>query len=93
MTTYYNESICIVKESSEQTLIEMSISNGVCNMNFYLMGVEKLKQNFKNQRNKLIICLVGKNIELYFQHGFFGEINLFGFCGTLTHLGSYRQLI
>ena len=29
MSTYYNKSICIVKPSSEQTLIEMSISNGV----------------------------------------------------------------
>ena len=29
MSTYYNKSNCNVKESSEQTLIEMSISNGV----------------------------------------------------------------
>jgi len=29
MSTYYNKSNCNVKVSSEQTLIEMSISNGV----------------------------------------------------------------
>ena len=29
MSTYYNKSICIVKQSSEQKMIELSISNGV----------------------------------------------------------------